>query len=1464
MTVENKPIIPPVVPNTDRDSSVPIQRSENLFGFDPDTLLSARYSGKDGSEKTIWDLYPFGTDYEKKYRIARSLIDDGRIFAPDFQESIGHSPAMLLTKFAPFKTLVPPHEQEQVEKMRQELYVLLKGNGVITVDEYIKVSEEDTEAALERIIVQDPDLQQLIGVVDMPVLGAIANALLFQHLPTAEREEAMRAMTTRALIRPYLGDIVVNRSGHVSGDFGSMFQRLPEKIFHNPESVTDHIALNFVENHVLKLFNEGAEKGFEKLTELMNQETNALKKDYLQRIQSRLTIIANRDIPASFRTMIPGVYEDKEVPFPHMRQRYIVDEFTRPERNEYAKQKRLLLNGGTGSGKTATAFIAMQESGATRPVIFGPANARDTWPHEAKKVFTEDSLQEQPVFAIRGARDFYSKNYKNAEQFYLNPTAEQTLKSVLGEGVFYQLFPEDKRASKPSSTSYSVSCLEDIFHPALFGSGFVYVAAELIGQMVKKPDFEILKTILTTIRNSDGVVIDEAHTFRSLDAQSTQGLIDIVRGVEKQKKKSDPNEDIPIIALTATPLVSSLQDYDVMMGLLYPEEFGITKTDKHASFSAQCGKNPHVVFTKLFGNRLMMRVSTQDIFGDKVPEYHFNVKNLQMGSYERMIYEWVHSQEASALNLMHLQRTTILDPKIVVNSLLQNGHKPETNFSKTQVSERIGQLYEEWKSSNQDEPFNFDWITEHNGGDMLLHVLFDREQFPNGLVEFMHTVDGFDDIKQLWPKDFPTPRTAKYRMLYNYLTEHYSSQIDTITRKTFIISPEHKEGITDSQGHWSLKEQVELWLADRDINVHAIDGDVDFKKRRELSEKWRTNGDDFSIFLGVLKTVYESLDFAVRDTPENAHIKDIDIIMLGWPWDHHALEQVFGRFFRPGMDLHKNITCTILNTETTIDEGLRDTVEYKRLLNLMATFGVQLSHKEKEFFDEKQRRSIHTEDARKQAELRWMMQRLKGSGEDNSIDFLSKSTGDQSGFQKFIESYFDGAHDIDRIVGNNARLVWSLLRDQEPSSVLSIGAGSCLLARTIAEEIDYPTPLVTNLDINKAAMQKMKLEYPEIATYLVSKASNLTEAKDISDNPSPIQNDSFDAVDMSFMLDWTKNNLHGDISENERIKVLSEAHRVLKPGGTLAITLPESTFDDPEDFIIFALSLQDYFGFEIDTEHSGPSWTKDIKPNRRIGWSLLATKVAPIDLTGFDPNFLTFHTDPQQFISTKKVSPVPVLKPKENKPISLSLFHAEEFDIESMDFGNSSNSITNLTISNNEPDSNVTENTFTPIELIQQPESDIQFVIKGTEILMPYQQFKSLVEPIAHRYSTLEEAERVCVDIINTHGRVKNNQLDYRQVSLLLDCQTSWVPRISLEGLSHAKNTIDKNTWKDLRKYVENEIGCNYEESEYLLAGTIYDLNNHIPLREYFTNDRDFQNAFKKYRTSIVSHLRMLSANNII
>ncbi|MBI2029045.1 methyltransferase domain-containing protein [Candidatus Gottesmanbacteria bacterium] len=765
----------------------------------------------------------------------------------------------------------------------------------------------------------------------------------------------------------------------------------------------------------------------------------------------------------------------------------------------------------------------------------------------------------------------------------------------------------------------------DITNSRIVDAKYVILGTEFLAQCWSNPEkYESLLEALRQ-RGTDGLGFDESDFLRHPSTNTVQIIDSIISSSPKPKL---------MVALTATPIVSEVADMDVTMALLYPERFSYPgrETNGKSTFSVTCKKDPKAAFLLLHGEELMLQWGLEDLYGEKVPELKYEREHIPLSPHQNVLYEFVSDLPINFLTKVNLLSYVLTDPELIKKPIKKLEVIPaDFTITQEEALTHLDSLYEEWMNWSiekdpklPDEPFSADWIAKYGDKDFLIKCFFSED-----LTSGVDSVAGIlsqkiSRLKKDWkPQLYPS---GKYEWIINFLEQAHKRG-----EKTHIISPIFKEGITTYDDEvWSLLATLKTHFSDLpDDSIVGIDGSMPPEKREEIGKISREDGKRFMDMVISMESTYQSIDLAPRDMP---NINGVNVVWLGWPWEWVKFRQYQGRYNRPRPGRQIPVNTYVLMSDGTIDRGQDELVHYKKLISEVALHGIMPTPEQEKLLKkpEAAEQIVLLQPNIGQVFLRTFMASLAGRGEVDFRKELEQTKDGRSVFERFAEAYFDGGNDEWRLVGNNAELIKNIAVKSNPKKMLSVGAGTCLFARKVAKS-GYPVE-IDNVDINRAVLELAKREHPEIGNIVVEGATNLSAG----DN-------SYDVIDVSFMFHYTK--LYEDrrelefdedthAEEIERVKALSEIHRVAKDGATIVLSFPVSTLDN-ESFIRFTSALQNHFGFTVD-EPTGESYTTDVHPPRRIGWVITLKKTGVKNFTNMNLHDLAFATDALEYVSQYK------------------------------------------------------------------------------------------------------------------------------------------------------------------------------------------------------------------------------------
>lgn len=534
------------------------------------------------------------------------------------------------------------------------------------------------------------------------------------------------------------------------------------------------------------------------------------------------------------------------------------------------------------------------------------------------------------------------------------------------------------------------------------------------------------------------------------------------------------------------------------------------------------------------------------------------------------------------------------------------------------------------RPSGEIQSFNEDWVATYD-------PQFALECFWvfGGVDNFIRRQSG-DVWQALKRRDFAPVQeiSATFEVLKQYLRERMvlTEQGYDLNENIFIVSPHWRELVTrwyedmgqdaEMMDTFSLYERIRgEWLAELPEHLlAAVDGGHSFKHRTEMAELFGNRS--LRVVVGSERAIGESMNWADRQRGLATHVAKTTVIYLGYPWGDAVIEQTGGRFNRPGAPSAYRI---MLEMEETIDQGMRLNVLKKRLLKEIVDFGGQLTAEQQEFLRRATtaRRVVMGHEATGLTYVTRTLHGLKGRGEAAIMEYMQSPYMGRDHYWGLAVNFWDNGRDQLRQVGRNAKVVVGIAQRLGARMPVDVGCGTALFGR------NYPIGTVLSVDLSAEMLRLVAEHYPHVGEVRRGLASDLSAV---------VQSNSRDFANYAYMLDLTRlynddGSSPEDVTEIERVKVLSEMHRILEQGGVAVITLAQSSLDRTT-FRNFCNALERHFGFTVMPELSGETYATDLR--LRIGWAITVRKTGFVGLDGLNWHDLFLLSDAAETISYPK------------------------------------------------------------------------------------------------------------------------------------------------------------------------------------------------------------------------------------
>jgi len=472
------------------------------------------------SKQQIERFLSFGTSLERRKEFERNyrginVFNEKFILARDLildPERRFWNPRFLADEFYNDTIEVPEEYAGVVQFMKAHLQFLVLQRTVQSPTDESFISPEESKEIIQRELHSRTDLIDLV-TDGFPI--EVVNELFLNASfagASAERLDELRGWSARGMFDEYLG-LLSGRIQRRELTVPEILTRIPESIFENPEGIRTALVLNALEQRLIKSMTdaESLDAGLAILETTLNNlpDQEQEKRIYLSGIIHRFYDIATFPLRDRFNERIDIKGEPKR--FPSFEQRVFSYDFL------HSGTKLVVAD--TGLGKTGAAFLAMENSEASRVLVIAPAIAREAW-----------TIEDSKLFKIPGQ-------------------------------------------------TFVVKKISEIELAQNSGAKYVVVGHELLSRAEGDPSLRKLLTNLITKGNFDGAVVDEIDNLRNTSTNATTTvikLVDLIRTNYAQKNHVDPAVT-PIIGLTAKPIRNKLSDLDFPLGLLYPDKYAASR-----------------------------------------------------------------------------------------------------------------------------------------------------------------------------------------------------------------------------------------------------------------------------------------------------------------------------------------------------------------------------------------------------------------------------------------------------------------------------------------------------------------------------------------------------------------------------------------------------------------------------------------------------------------------------------------------------------------------------------------------------------------------------------------------------------------------------------------------------------------------------------------------------------------------
>ena len=372
--------------------------------------------------------------------------------------------------------------------------------------------------------------------------------------------------------------------------------------------------------------------------------------------------------------------------------------------------------------------------------------------------------------------------------------------------------------------------------------------------------------------------------------------------------------------------------------------------------------------------------------------------------------------------------------------------------------------------------------------------------------------------------------------------------------KVVVFVNDYMEGII-----WGEGNMVDKLSLPPGTEVRAIYGAVTPPERKQIEKDLRTTTGKMLLVVSG-QTADVGVDFSSADK----------VIFYNEPWTEYQKRQEIGRVYRPGLE--HDLESETLIVKETIEEGIHRHIQKKYRIIEKLLRGIPTTELEKAVVinDEQNKEpdvSINEELARyyfsSWDNLMRMFNYIKEIGEEDFRKFLEKYGKDYAGGYVDLgnRSYQSNAN---RITGT---LLHEMIKQREQvpehTYILDLASGPEMLKRHIDDPYQKQ---VVSIDINKEHFLGREGENRMVGS--------LTAL--------PFKENSFDYANASLSFHYTS--FVPSKGKFERLEVLREMNRILKPEGRIVINLIYSL--DVKDVSKFEETVQE-FGFKIVADYTG-------------------------------------------------------------------------------------------------------------------------------------------------------------------------------------------------------------------------------------------------------------------------------------
>lgn len=450
---------------------------------------------------------------------------------------------------------------------------------------------------------------------------------------------------------------------------------------------------------------------------------------------------------------------------------------------------------------------------------------------------------------------------------------------------------------------------------------------------------------------------------------------------------------------------------------------------------------------------------------------------------------------------------------------------------------------------------------------------------------------------------------AKYARLQHWIDSFLKQK--NHSGKIVVASPHFVEGVTQGNDETMLLAKLKEHYERQGIKVFMLDGPTGGHK--EYKTQTDEDGSALSRTKKILAEFRDCKEPAILLAQMDTIREGIDLsfasrgILLSPAWTRSEEEQFWRRMYRRGQE--HDVRCVKLISRGTIEEGVNNRSLRKQEMGEKLLTGLQLTAEEMALFEQPDLESLNLnkQTPRQQLNILWGKMMQKGK---NFVQGFVQAYGKE--IANLYNHEWETSHN-----GNTARLVSGIilqLAERYPRgkvSVADIASGSFALARTLKGKERFD---VWSSDINAAMLDE------ELGTALLGEDYSKKKAHVTPMDRLPYEDSSKDVAVLSMALHYAMHKGKPAKPGRERVRTITEMHRVLKKDGNAVLTFPREAFRQKGKLEEFCSAMK-YFGFEMVDMYTGIAEAK-AQDDQSDDFEVAIVTLRKVRDVIFDPNAL--------------------------------------------------------------------------------------------------------------------------------------------------------------------------------------------------------------------------------------------------